>query len=588
MFDIPNIVRLIDKYSIFYQEIKNMILLNPKKYDKKYPDEKTAKMMKSVVEFFEKKGKKKIKEDFLNKTWNYDFVEFMKKEQVFATLMTPTGYGDPDSRWDTYRNVAFAELTGFYGITYWYTFQVSMLGLGPIFIGANEEIKHKTAALLKDGEVFAFGLSEKEHGADIYSSDMMLYPQPDGTYLANGDKYYIGNGNEAAIVSTFAKMADTGDYVFFAVNSKHEKYECIQNVVPEANYVAEYALHDYPITDADIMQKGKKAWDDMLNTINICKFNLGFGAIGTCTHAFYEAIDHAANRNLYGKFVTDFPHVKKLFVDAYCRLVSMKLFAERATDYMRSANAEDRRYLLYNPMVKMKVTREGEAVIDLLWDVIAAKGFEKDMFFQTATHEIRMLPKLEGTVHVNMALIVKFMANYFFKPKEYAEVPRRDDAADDTFLFDQGPTSGLGKIQFHDYNIAYNSVDLPNVNLFKEQIKIFKELLVKAGPDEKQSKDIDYLLALGEILTLVAYGQLIIESRKFFDVEDDLLDEIFDFMVRDFAKFALNIHSKPSSSEAQKEICMKMIKSPVANTERFDKIWNKYAYATKGAYKLAD
>ncbi len=36
---------------------------------------------------------------------------------------------------------------------------------------------------------------------------------------------------------------------------------------------------------------------------------------------------------------------------------------------------------------------------------------------------------------------------------------------------------------------------------------------MKAGPDKKQSEDIDYLLALGEILTLVAYGQLIIESR---------------------------------------------------------------------------
>lgn len=66
-----------------------------------------------------------------------------------------------------------------------------------------------------------------------------------------------------------------------------------------------------------------------------------------------------------------------MFVDAYCRLFSMKLFAARAKDYMRSASATDRRYLLFNPMVKMKVTMQGEEVINLLWDVIAAKGFEK-------------------------------------------------------------------------------------------------------------------------------------------------------------------------------------------------------------------
>lgn len=563
-----------------------MILLNPKKHNRQYKDEKTRELMLKTIEFFEQKGLKKIKEDFHERKWNYDFVEFLKKEKVFATLMTPSGYGAKDSRWDTYRNCEFSEITSFYGITYWYTWQVSMLGLCPIFLGGNEDVKHKTAKLLEEGGVFAFGLSEKEHGADIYSTDMMLYPQEDGTYKANGDKYYIGNGNEAALVSTFAKMSDSGEYVFFVVDSKHEKYECVRNVVNHQNYVAEYALHDYPITEDDILRKGPEAWDDMLNTINVCKFNLGWGAIGLCTHALYESIDHAAGRNVYGKYVTDFPHVKRLFVDAYTKLVAMKLFAERASDYMRSASADDRRYLLYSPLVKMKVTREGEEVISHLFDVIAAKGFENEPFFEIATHEIGMLPKLEGTVHVNMALIVKFMANFFFKPKDYPDVPRRDDIANDDFLFNQGPTKGLGKIQFHDYKKAYGSCDLSNVNVFNEQIDCFKEFLMKCPPDKDQSRDIDYLLALGEVFSLVAYGQLILENKPIFDVEDDLVDEIFDFMVRDFSKYALNIFTKPTSSDLQKEMAVKMIKSPVANKERFEKIYNEHVYALKDQYKM--
>jgi acyl-CoA dehydrogenase len=236
----------------------------------------------------------------------------------------------------------------------------------------------------------------------------------------------------------------------------------------------------------------------------------------------------------------------------------------------------------------MKVTREGEEVINLLWDVIAARGFESEPFFEIAAHEVRMLPKLEGTVHVNMALIVKFMKNYFFNPGQYAEVPRRDDNGNDSFMFRQGPTGGLSKIQFHDYNIAYDSIDLPNVNIFKEQIKLFKKFLAKASPDEKQAKDIDYLLALGEILCLVAYGQLIIENRKHFDVEDALLDEIFDFMVRDFSKYALNIYSKPSNSDAQREFSLAMIKTPLANKERFNKIWTEHVYALKGLYAMKE
>jgi acyl-CoA dehydrogenase len=564
------------------------MLLNPHKHNIEYKDPKTRELMQKVIDFMEQKGLKSIKKDWHEKVWNYDFVEFMKQNQVLATLMTPSGYGAADSRWDTSRNVAFAEITAFYGITYWYTFQVSMLGLGPVWLGSNEDLKHKTARLLQDGEVFAFGLSEKEHGADIYSTDMMLHPQDDGNYLAKGDKYYIGNGNEAALVSTFAKMSDNGDYVFFAADSRHPNYECVKNTVNASNYVSEYVLHDYPITDADIMEKGDKAWDDMLNTINICKFNLGFGAIGLCEHAFFEAIDHAANRNVYGKYVTDFPHVKRLFVDAYARLCAMKLFAGRATDYMRSASTEDRRYLLFNPVVKMKVTSQGEDVINHLWDVIAARGFEKEPFFEIAALEIRSLPKLEGTVHVNMALIIKFMKNYFFNPGQFPEVPERDDIANDDFLFEQGPTKGLGKIQFHDYNIAYNNVDLPNVNVFKQQIASFKAFLIQATPDENQSRDIDYLLALGDCFTLVVYGQLILENQKIKAVEDELIEEIFDFMIRDFSRYAVALLTKPSNSEKQRELATALIKAPVPNAERFEKLYQEQVYSLKGQYRMRD
>lgn len=124
-------------------------------------------------------------------------------------------------------------------------------------------------------------------------------------------------------------MTDTGDYVFFVVGSKHGRYECVKNVVNSQNFVAEYALHDYPITEGDILSKGRDAWDAALNTVNVGKFNLGWASIGMCTHAFYEAIEHASNRRLFDHYVTDFTHIKQLFTDAYARLVAMKLFALR-------------------------------------------------------------------------------------------------------------------------------------------------------------------------------------------------------------------------------------------------------------------
>jgi acyl-CoA dehydrogenase len=58
-------------------------------------------------------------------------------------------------------------------------------------------------------------------------------------------------------------------------------------------------------------------------------------------------------------------------------------------------------------------------------------------------------------------------------------------------------------------------VDLPNVNLFKEHIGVLKVFLMTSAADaaaaREQAKDIDFLLILGELFTLVAYGQAIID-----------------------------------------------------------------------------
>src|SRR6266700_4193092 len=104
---------------------------------------------------------------------NYDPQPFfVKKEKLFATFLTPAAYadGDENRRWDAARNAALSEIFGFYGLAYWYAEQVTILGLGPIWQSENKVAKLKAADDLEAGEVMAFGLSEREHGADVYNT----------------------------------------------------------------------------------------------------------------------------------------------------------------------------------------------------------------------------------------------------------------------------------------------------------------------------------------------------------------------------------------------------------------------------------
>ncbi|PIQ23986.1 acyl-CoA dehydrogenase [bacterium (Candidatus Blackallbacteria) CG17_big_fil_post_rev_8_21_14_2_50_48_46] len=547
-------------------------------------DPQARELMRKSIAFFENKGLAKIKADDRERVWYADILEFFKQEQIFANLLTPEPYGEKGACWDTNRICAFNEILGFYSTSYWYTWQVSILGLGPIWMSSNEKVKRQTAKFLKAGGIFAFGVSEKEHGADLYASEMALSPDTQGHFLANGRKYYIGNGNQAAYVSTFGKRTDQNDYVFFVAETSRPEYLCHKNLINSQNFIAEFELKNYPVKAEEILSSGDEAWNTVLNSINIGKFNLGFAAIGMCTHAFYEAINHASHRRLFDHCVTDFVHIRQLMMDAYCRLVAMKAFSTRSIDYFRNASAEDRRYLLYNPMVKMKVTTQGEEVMNLLWDVIAAKGFEKETFFEMAVRDIRGLPKLEGTVHVNMALIIKFMKNYFFNPQAYPEIKPVTSPRNDDFLFQQGSTKGLSKIRFHDYRQTYARKDLANLRIFRKQINRFRQWLVLAPPTPEQIKDIDFLLIVGELFTLVVYGQLILENSL--GLEDDLLDQIFDFMIRDFSKFALQLYSKTSSTKRQQWLSLRMIAKPTVNPERFEKIWKNQVFALKDSYTM--
>ncbi|ORL30791.1 acyl-CoA dehydrogenase [Prescottella equi] len=572
------------------------LLLNPRDYDPVDLDPNTRRLLRATIAWFESRGKRRLLQDDLHAVWTGDFLDFVGHEKLFATFLTPAAdsHGDPNKRWDAARNAALSEILGFYGLAYWYLWQVTVLGLGPIWMSANAAARERAAEQLDAGGVMAFGLSEREHGADVYSTDMLLTPQDsagsgDAVFRANGTKHYIGNGNVAGMVSVFGRRTDvegSEGYVFFVVDSRHLHYRLIDNVVHGQMYVSTFALRDYPVRVQDILHTGPDAFSAALNTVNVGKFNLCTASIGMCEHAFYEAITHAHNRILYGKRVTDFPHVRANFVDAYTRLIAMKLFSARAVDYFRSAGPEDRRYLLFNPMTKAKVTSEGETVMALLHDVIAAKGYEKDTYFREAAELIGTLPKLEGTVHVNVALILKFMPNYLFAPAEYPEVGTRTDATDDDFFWRQGPARGSGKVQFHDWTRAYvEHGDIPDVARFHEQALAFRELLATAGPDEAQFADLDFLLTLGHLFELVVYGQLILEQADIVGLDRDLLEQIFDVLIRDFSGHAVALHGKPSSTQAQQEWALGVIRKPVVDAARFERVWEKVA-AYDGAYEM--
>jgi len=388
----------------------------------------------------------------------------------------------------------------------------------------------------------------------------------------------------------FGRRADVegpDGYVFFAADSAHPAYRLVSNVVHGQMYVSAFDLEDYPVLAEDVLHTGVEAFEAALNTINVGKFNLGFCSVGMAEHCFYETVTQAEGRVLFGKRVTEFGQVRRILSEAYARLLAARLYGRRAVDYVRSASLTDRRYLLFTPINKMQVTTEGERIVRLLAEVISAKGFERDSYFDGAKNIIDGLPKLEGTVHVNRALTLKFLPNYLFGREALDAPPARGDDADDAFLFAQGPTRGLGRITFPDWRPIFDAfASTPNVARFREQADALLAMLEEAPPTpEQMAGDLDFQQSLAQLFTLIPYAQLILEQAQLDGTPPDVLDMVFETLVRDFTTTAIDLHGKASSTEAQQQWVLTSIRKPVIDEPRGDRIYNEIR-ALAGAYVM--
>ena len=96
-----------------------------------------------------------------------------------------------------------------------------------------------------------------------------------------------------------------------------------------------------------------------------------------------------------------------------------------------------------------------------------------------------------------------------------------------------------------------------------------------------------FSLPLGEMFSIVVYAQLILEQVKIAKVDQDVVNQMFDFVVRDFAHFALQIYDNYSTQEAQRTYCKDiMLIRAVPDHEQYTRLWKHYVAALNGEYAM--
>ena len=455
-------------------------------------------------------------------------------------------------------------------------------------MGTNEALKREAAAALLAGNLLAFGVSEKHHGSDLFANEFIISDTGMGGLVASGSKYYIGNSDVASIISVLGRRATPKNaqdrvsrepFLFFALRPKQaagfRSLGKIRTLGVRGANVGAFEVLEHSFDRGDVIAEGRNAWDAIFGTVTMGKFFLGFGSIGICEHALDEAVTHLKTRILYGKATIHMPHIRYNMEQAYVRLTAMKLYAYRALDYVHSASAADRRYLLYCAVQKAKVSTEGLKVMALLQECIGAKGFESETYFEMALRDAQLIPSLEGSMHINLGLAAGFIPGYFNRidsalnePPSLicGEVQSRENA----YLM-EARTGSVHSIRFRPFDDAYRPLkELANVVSFERQVETFREVVQHDKAHNAGAADLQVTMAMGQCFATIAFGQLVAENSKRVDLPREMISAIFSLLVGDLSALAIQLAALPQFDDATRERILMMVVAPKTSASDWD------------------
>jgi acyl-CoA dehydrogenase len=520
-----------------------------------------------LADFFGRKGLAALKAEDRAERWYDDWIAYQTEHGLYASVMSPQAYSTRGSELDLLKLTRFWEASAYFSPAHAYSLHVSFLGLFPILRSTNEPLKREAIAKLEAGGLFAFAVSEREHGADLLANEFTVTEAAaPGRLTARGSKYYIGNAATAGMISVLAKRARRhvassssrrAPLLFFALRSGDEgaisDARKIHTSGIRAAYVGAFDVDGHEFPESDVICEGRHAWETVFATVTLGKFFLCFGSIGMCEHAMEEARAHTTTRILYGKPVAGMPHVRAAMAHAYAKLTAMKLFAYRALDYLHAASASDRRYLLFASIQKARVSTEAVKVMALLSECIGAKGFEGDTYFESAIRDVPLVPVLEGSTHINLETAAQGVRAYFARAEKrpLAAPPSLasmgTDAGENPYLM-EFKAEDVRLIQFQHFLTAYRPLaSIVNVAIFVRQVRAFRIFTLRGVPANDVKRDAEVVIAMGKCLSVIAYGQLVAEHCVLAQVPHAVISVLFHQSIEDLTHEAMRLAALPEA-----------------------------------------
>jgi acyl-CoA dehydrogenase family member 9 len=282
------------------------------------------------------------------------------------------------------------------------------IGFKGIHMFGTDEQKERYLPDLAAGRRLAgFALTEPEAGSDAYGIRSRAVRQPDGSWVLNGEKRYIGNGSKGHVFTAFARCEVDGEdrHIALILESGMKGFEVgerFDTMGLRGNDLRRLRFNDVRVPAENVLGEPGDGFRIAMQILNNGRIGLGTGSVGATKRLLDLTIDHVKERRQFGRPLAEF----ELVQEKIAWMVSY-LFGLESMCYLTcglvDGGVED--YSLESAICKVSGTEFLWYAANRAMQLKGGAGYMRDEPYEKVLRDIRIFPIFEGANDVMRAFV---------------------------------------------------------------------------------------------------------------------------------------------------------------------------------------
>ena len=280
----------------------------------------------------------------------------------------------------------------------------SMLFVNNFFHNSNEDQRRRYLDKVLTGEwIGAMGMTEPCAGTDVLG--MQTTARKDGdSYVINGNKIFITNGNDASIYVIYAKI--DGRVTAFVVERDAPGFSVgpkISKMGMRASTMCELIMEDCRIPSGALLGTEGGGVTNMMRNLEIERLTLAAMSLGIADRCIDEMVRYSTERSAFGRHLFDFGQIQRYIADSYAQTEAMRSLiysvAQSVSHECRNRLGSDAAKLFAAPAAK--------AVADNAVQVLGGYGYCTEFKVERLLRDAKLLEIGGGTIESHQKNITR-------------------------------------------------------------------------------------------------------------------------------------------------------------------------------------